>query len=48
MHKHTDMSISCLCVDLISLDKSKMFASLLKVASYKVTKNLTSNPNSIH
>ena len=48
VHKHTDVSINCLCVDLIVSDKWKLFASLLKLAKDEINKNLTSNPNSIH
>ena len=30
VHKHTDVGIICFCVDVIVLDKWKLFASLLK------------------
>ena len=43
MHKHTDVSITCWCVEVIVSDKWKLFASLLKLAKYETKKNLTTN-----
>ena len=44
----TDVGIICFCVDVIVLDKRKLFASLLKLAKYEFNKNPTSNSNSVH
>ena len=48
VHKHTDVSITCWCVEVIVSDKWKLFASLLKLAKYEFNKNPTSNSNSVH
>ena len=48
LHKHNDVTIAYLSVDLIVFCKWKLFASLLKLVKSEINMKLTSNPNSIH
>ena len=47
-HKHTDVSITCLCGELSVLDVQKLFANLVKLVKSEYQINVTNNPNSIH